>query len=99
MNTRALLVAAGLLAASAVPAFAESLTANVKHWDFLNRTITLQDNSQFMDIAPWVAVPAALKSGDRVTVGYDVEWDGQHTVNTVTLDAAAPLQSASAQDN
>jgi len=99
MNTRALLIAAGLLAASAVPAFADSVTAKVKDWDAASRTITLQDNSQFADIAPTVAVPAALKSGDRVTVNYEVDWDGQQAVNTVSPDFAAPLLSASAEGN
>jgi hypothetical protein len=98
-NMRALLVAAGLLAASTVPAFADSVTANVKDWDSASRTITLQDNSQFADIAPTVTVPAALKSGDLVTVSYEVDWDGQQAINSITLDSAAPLLSASAQGN
>jgi hypothetical protein len=99
MKTRALLVAAGLLAASAAPAFADSLTANVKDWDSASRTITLQDNSQFADIAPTVAVPVALKSGDVITVSYESDWDGQQAVNSITLDSSPPLLSASAQDN
>ncbi len=101
MKMRVLLVAAGLLAASAAPVLADSVTAKVLNWDPSGRTITLQDNSQFMDIAPAVAVPADLTTGDRVTVSYadKPEMDGVQTVTAVVIVTPSTLLSANTPGN
>ena len=49
MSARAIFLAAGLVAASFTPALCDSFTAAVTDWDAANRTITLEDNSQFVE--------------------------------------------------
>lgn len=100
MNTRTLLVAAGLLAASVAPVLAGSVTAKVQSWDPAARTITLQDHSQFMDIAPSVAVPVGLTAGDSVTVKYGEipESDGLQAVTSVTRLPPTSVLSASSDN-
>jgi hypothetical protein len=100
MKTRTLLVAAGLLAVSVAPALADSVTAKVLNWDPSNRTITLQDHSQFMNIAPSVAVPSQLIAGDSITVKYAEvpESDGVQSVSSVTLLPATSVLSASTNE-
>ena len=71
MSARALLVAAGLLAASIGPALSDSVTATVTAWDAASRTITLEDLSQFAAIPATVNVPEDLAAGDQVTVDYE----------------------------
>ncbi len=90
MLTRALFLAAGLLAAG--PAFADSVTAAVTEWNAATRTITLEDRSQFAAIPATVAVPA-LKAGDEITVDYYADEDGVQAINaiTVTKDIAKRL--------
>jgi hypothetical protein len=83
MLTRALFVAAGLLAAS--PALADSVTAAVTDWNPATRTITLEDRSQFADIAATVAVPT-LKSGDEITVDYYADEDGVQAITAITVN-------------
>jgi len=84
MSVRALL-AAGLLAASLVPASAENVTANVSHWDAQNRVLTLNDNSQFMDIPAKFALPSDLKAGSRVSVDYDASENGVDAITGVNV--------------
>lgn len=50
MTTPVLFVAAGLLATSLTPSFADSVSATVASWDGATRTITLDDRWQFADI-------------------------------------------------
>jgi hypothetical protein len=97
MKTRTLLVAASLVAVSVAPALADSVTAKVLNWDATTRTITLQDHSQFMSIAPSVAVPAGLMTGDQVTVKYAEvpESDGGQAVSSITFVPPTSLLSAS----
>jgi hypothetical protein len=91
MLTRALFVAAGLLATG--PAFADSVTAKVAQWDAAARTITLEDRSQFANIPEDVAVPHDLQAGDEVTVDYLAAEDGVegYTAITVNKDIAKRL--------
>jgi ABC-type Fe3+-hydroxamate transport system substrate-binding protein len=84
MTTRALFVAAGLLAASFSPALADSVTAGVIAWDPAGRTITLEDYSQFAAIPDTVAVPA-IKEGDVITVDYSALDNGYDTINSITV--------------
>jgi hypothetical protein len=84
MTTRALFVAAGLLAAAFTPAFADSVTAVVADWDSATRIITLEDKSQFADIPKTVSVPD-LKPGDEVTVDYLAAEDGVESYNSITV--------------
>jgi hypothetical protein len=86
MTTRAYLLAATLLAASLSPALADSVTANVKAWDNASRSITLEDDSMFMNIPAKVAVPAELKPGDNVTVDYEGSESGIDAINSVTIN-------------
>lgn len=83
MKTRALLVGAGLLAASLGPALADNVTSDVDNWDSASRTLTLKDKSQFVGIAKAVAVPD-LRAGDQVTVDYDATEDGVQAINSIT---------------
>ena len=85
MTTRALLIATGLLVASLNPALADQVTATVTDWNATTRTITLDDRSQFADIANEVAVPA-LKAGDEVTIQYQADEDGIQAINSVTVN-------------
>jgi hypothetical protein len=84
MTTRALLVAGGLLIASFSPALADSVTAGVISWDSAERTITLEDYSQFAAIPGTVAVPD-IKSGDVITVDYSALDNGYDTINSITV--------------
>jgi archaellum component FlaG (FlaF/FlaG flagellin family) len=86
MMTRAYFVAAGLLAASFTPAFADSVTAVVADWNQASRTITLEDKSQFADIPKEVAVPHDLKAGDEVTVDYLAAEDGVEGYTAITIN-------------
>jgi predicted Zn-dependent protease len=85
MTARALFVAAGLLVASFTPAFADSVTAVVTHWDQVTRTITLEDRSQFADIPAEVTVPP-LQASDEVTVDYLAAEDGIQAINAITVN-------------
>ncbi len=85
MNTRALLVSVGLLAASFGPAVADNVTSAVDAWDASSRTLTLQDKSQFVGIAGEIAVPD-LRAGDQVTIDYDATEDGVQAINSITVN-------------
>ncbi len=85
MSARALFVAAGLLAASVGPALSDSVTATVTAWDPVDRTITLEDNSQFASIPPTVNVPKDLAAGDQITVDYIAYDNGVATYNSITV--------------
>ena len=84
MSARALLVAAGLLAASIGPVMADSITATVTGWDAAARTITLEDQSQFASIPPTVKVPD-VAVGDQITVDYIAYDNGYDTINSITV--------------
>jgi len=84
MTARALFVAAGLLAASFTPAFADSVTAVVTDWNQVTRTITLEDRSQFANIPAEVKVPP-MQPGDEVTVDYLAAEDGVEGYNSITV--------------
>ena len=84
MSARALLLAAGFVAASLTPALCESVTATVTGWDAASRTITLEDNSQFASIPGTVTVPN-LKQGDEVTVNFEASESGVEAINSVTI--------------
>jgi uncharacterized protein (DUF2147 family) len=86
MMTRVYLLAAALLAASFSPALADSVTANVKAWDTASRSITLEDNSMFMDIPAKISVPTELKAGDNVTVDFEASESGIEAYNSVTIN-------------
>lgn len=83
MFTRALLVTAGLLAASFTAAQADSVTASVANWDAANRTITLDDKTMFVGIPAKIEVPE-LKTGEGVTVEFEGDENGVAAVNSVT---------------
>jgi hypothetical protein len=85
MTTRALLIAGGLLVASLSPALADQVTAKVTDWNSATRTITLDDRSQFANIAKDVAVPD-LKAGDDVTINYQGDEDGIQAINSIVID-------------
>jgi hypothetical protein len=85
MSARALLVAAGLLAASIGPALCENVTATVLNWDQANRTITLEDFSKFSDIPATVAVPPTLKAGDLVSIDYRASENGVDGIDAITI--------------
>jgi len=85
MNTRALLVAGGLLVASFSPALADTVTATVADWNVTTRTITLDDQSQFANIPKDVAVPD-LQPGDEVTVDYLAAEDGVEAYTSITVN-------------
>jgi len=76
MSVRATLAATGLLVASLAPAYAENVTATVSGWDPTGRTITLQDQSQFMSIPGKVVIPQGLKVGERISVEYEASENG-----------------------
>ncbi len=84
MKTHALFVGLGLLAASIAPALADSVTAKAISWDPAQRTITLEDLSQFASIPAEVAVPD-IKAGDVVTVDFEQLDNGYDTINSVTI--------------
>lgn len=85
MTTRALLIGAGLLAASFGPALADNVTGTVNGWDAASRTLTLNDMSQFMNIAKEVAVPD-VRAGDLVTVDFYADEDGIQAINAITVN-------------
>ena len=83
MKTHAFLVGLGLLAASVAPTLADSVTASVNNWDAADRTLTLSDKSQFMNIAKEVAVPD-LRAGDQVTIDYQATEDGVQAIDAIS---------------
>jgi hypothetical protein len=83
--TRALFVAAGLFAASLTPALADSVTAAAISWDAGQRTITLEDYSQFANIPATVAVPD-INEGDVITVDYSALDNGYDTINSIIVN-------------
>jgi hypothetical protein len=85
MKTRALVVGCGLLLASLSPALADNITATVIDWNRANRTITLEDFSQFANLPKEVAVPDGLKASDRVSIDWDATEDGYATINSITV--------------
>ena len=85
MHVRTIAAAAGLLIGSLGPALSDSVTATVKAWDAANRTITLEDYSQFSDIPAKVAVPPGLKEGDEVLVDFEASENGIEAINSVQL--------------
>jgi len=85
MFARALLLTGGLLAASFSPALADSVTATVIDWNAANRTITLEDFSQFAGIPGTITIPADLAPGDQVTVDYQALDNGVDSYNSVTV--------------
>jgi hypothetical protein len=85
MTTRALLVATGLLVASFSPDLADQVTATVTDWNATTRTITLDDQSQFANIAKDVVVPD-LKAGDEITIKYQGDEDGIQAIDSITVD-------------
>ena len=85
MLTRALLVAGGLLAASIGPALSDSVTASAISWNAAQRTITLEDFSQFAGIPDTVKVPD-IKAGDVVTIDYEALDNGYDSINSVTIN-------------
>jgi hypothetical protein len=93
MTMRALFTASALLAASFTPSLAETVTNNVSHWDQANRTITLEDKTQFVGIPATITVPGDLQVGDEVTIDYQASEDGVLAINeiTVTRDIAKRL--------
>lgn len=86
MHTRTFLVGCSLLAASFSPALADSMTGSVRAWDSVARTITLDDQSQFANIAKDVAVPHDLKEGDEITVDYYADEDGIQAIHSIMLN-------------
>lgn len=82
---RALFVATGVLAASLSPASADVITAAVLSWDATQRTITLEDYSQFANIPATVKVPD-IKEGDVITVDYVAYDNGYDTINSITIN-------------
>jgi hypothetical protein len=84
MSARALLVAAGLLAASIGPALSDSVTATVTAWDATSRTLTLEDHSQFASIPATVKVPE-IAVGDQVTIDYIAYDNGVDAINSITV--------------
>jgi hypothetical protein len=85
MMTRALCVAAGLIAASLTPSLADSVSASAIAWDATQRTITLEDYSQFASIPATVNVPD-IKPGDVITVDYSALDNGYDTINSITIN-------------
>ena len=85
MSTRALLLAAGFVAASFTPAFCDSISAGVKNWDAADRTITLEDNSKVAEIAKTVVVPN-LNPGDFVTIDFNGSENGIDSINSITVE-------------
>jgi hypothetical protein len=83
MSVRATLAAAALLAASLTPAIADNITATVTGWDAANRTITLEDQSQFMAIPGTVVVPDGLKAGDQVSVEFEGSENGIESIQSI----------------
>ena len=88
MKTHAFFVGLGLLAASAAPSFADSVTGKVTNWDPSQRTITFEDLSQFASIPAEVVVPA-IKTGDVVTVDFEQLDNGYDTINSITISDRA----------
>lgn len=84
MSARAVL-AAGLLAVGLVPASADNVTATVSHWDAQNRVLTLNDNSQFMDIPAKFALPGDLKPGSRVSIDYNASENGVDAITGIKV--------------
>jgi len=80
------LLAAGLLAASIAPAFADSVSAVVSAWDPASRTITLEDRSQFAAIPETTSVAPSLKAGDQITVDYYADEDGIQAIEAITIN-------------
>ena len=91
MKTRALLVGVGLLAASFGPALADNVTAAVDNWNAASRTLTLEDKSQFSNIAKEVAVPE-VRAGDQVTVNYYGDEDGVQEIYSITVNRGIAKQ-------
>jgi len=84
MCARAFL-AAGLLAVSLVPASADNVTATVSRWDAQNRVLTLNDNSQFLDVPARFALPSDLKPGSRVSIDYTASENGVDAITGIKV--------------
>ena len=83
MSMRATLAAVALLAASFTPALADNVTATVTGWNENTRTLTLQDQSQFVDIPGKIAMPQGLKAGDRISIEFEGSENGVDDIISV----------------
>ncbi len=70
MSARAILLAAGLLAALFIPALADTVTATVNGWDATTRTMQIDDKSFFQEIPASVKLPD-IEVGDEATIEYE----------------------------
>lgn len=85
MPLRSAFLAAGLLAASLTPAFADSVTAKVNSWDAASRTITLEDKSQFVGIPGTAGFPQDITPGSTVTIQYQGSESGVDAIDSVKV--------------
>jgi hypothetical protein len=85
MSPHAMLMAAGLIAASLSPALADSVTAKVRSWDPITRTLTLEDQSQFVDVPSAIVMPQTVQPGTTATIIYEGSESGVDAINSVTI--------------
>ena len=82
-----LVIAAGaavLLAMSSLSALADEASGSITNIDEAAMTVTLDDGNTYA--LPADVDPASLQVGDKVTVEYDKDADGNMTASTVTLE-------------
>jgi hypothetical protein len=85
MSARTLLLAGGLLAASLNTALADNVTATVRAWDPAGRTLTLDDQTQFVHIPSKVVIPPGLKVNDKVTIEFTGSENGVDDFERIIL--------------
>ena len=85
MNARALLLSTGLIMGSFGSAYADNVTATVHTWDPASRTLTLEDQTQFVHIPSKVVIPPGLKANDRVTIEFEGSENGVDDIEHIKL--------------
>lgn len=84
MRLVSMIVGAGIIAAAATAAYADSLTSRVLEWNPAKSTITFADRTQ-MQVSSDL-VPADLQPGDEVTVLFNSDEDGVSAVYGIVIN-------------
>lgn len=85
MALRGFVLGAAFLAASLLPAAADSVTSTVDSWDPETRTLVLGDMSQFQGISEDVFVPEDLSHGETVTITFEGAEDGVESILAIEV--------------
>jgi len=87
MRLVSMIVGAGMIAAAATAAYADSLTSRVLVWNPAKNTITFADRTQ-MEVSSNL-VPEDLQPGDEVTVLFNSDENGVNAIYQIVISQPA----------